>query len=249
MKRVQSDQKSILSKLSGGLIVSCQSEPPEPFARPSLILAMAQAALLGGAVGIRSNLPRNIRFLLRHLDVPLIGLYKKHYKQSEVFITPTLKEVKALIKSEAPIIALDATNRLRPGKKQLSDLVEFVRSQSNCLLMADVSTVQEGVRAAEMGFDLVGSTLSGYTSYTKHRFKPDEPDFDLIEQLVKEVGEKVPIIAEGRIWQPDQAKKCLELGAFAVVVGTAITRPWVLTERFVRALEPRRTAPGSMHEG
>ena len=231
------DKQTVLERLSGGLIVSCQSEPPEPFARPSLLLAMAQAAIMGGAVGIRTNLPKNVAYLLKHLSVPVIGIYKKRYPNSEVFITPTLNELRALLKTNPPVIALDATNRKRPGRLQLKELLEFARTQSEHLLMADISTLAEGVAAAEMGFDLISTTLAGYTEQTKHSFKPFEPDFNLISELVKEVGTKVPVIAEGRIWQPEQAQKCLELGAFAVVVGTAITRPWVITSRFAEALK------------
>ncbi|MHB2148815.1 N-acetylmannosamine-6-phosphate 2-epimerase [Calditrichota bacterium LG25] len=233
---MEEKKTTVLNQLKGGLIVSCQSEPPEPFARPSLILAMARAALMGGAVGIRANLPRNVRHLVNKLNVPIIALYKKKYARSDVFITPTIKELKALIKSGAPVIALDATQRERPGGERLEDLLHFARKHANCLLMADVSTVHEGVEAARLGFDLIGTTLAGYTAYTAHRFDPQEPDFNLLKELVTEVGDQRPVIAEGRIWQPEQAKKCLDLGAFAVVVGTAITRPWVLTARFVQAL-------------
>lgn len=236
MNRTLRDKQTILEQVSGGLIVSCQSEPPEPFAKPSLILAMARAVLMGGAVGIRTNLPKNVAHLLKHLSVPVIGLYKKHYPKSEVFITPTLKELRALLRVHPPIIALDATDRKRPGRIQLKQLVEFARSESDCLLMADISTMAEGVAAVEMGFDLVSTTLAGYTEQTRDSFNPFEPNFELISELVKEVGDKIPVIAEGRIWQPEQAKKCMELGAFAVVVGTAITRPWVITRRFTEAL-------------
>ncbi len=235
-KRMNVQKKQITRTLQGGLIVSCQSEPPEPFARPTLILAMAQAALMGGAVGIRSNLPRNVAYLLKNLDVPVIGLYKKHYPGSDVFITPTLNELKALIRTNVPIIALDATQRKRPKGHSLRQMVQFARTHNSCLLMADVSTVEEGVLAAELGFDFISTTLAGYTKYTQDRFNPYEPDFALLEQLVKEVGDRIPVVAEGRIWQPEQAKKCLEFGAFAVVVGTAITRPWVLTKRFVQTM-------------
>ncbi|NOX88227.1 MAG: N-acetylmannosamine-6-phosphate 2-epimerase, partial [Calditrichaeota bacterium] len=193
--------------------------------------------LMGGAVGIRANLPQNIRAMLKALDVPVIGIYKKVYQNSEVFITPTLRELKALLRTGVPIVAMDATDRQRPSGQDLEDLVAYARANSSALLMADISAVEEGLRASELGFDLIGTTLAGYTEYTKKSFNPEEPDFKLIADLSKSLEGRTPVIAEGRIWFPEQAIKSLKLGAFAVVVGTAITRPWAITQRFVKALK------------
>ncbi|NOX88127.1 MAG: N-acetylmannosamine-6-phosphate 2-epimerase, partial [Calditrichaeota bacterium] len=136
------NKAEILRRLKGGLIVSCQSDPPEPLAKPHILVAMAKAALMGGAVGIRANLPQNIRAMLKALDVPVIGIiYKKIYQNSEVFITPTLRELKALLRTGVPIIAMDATDRQRPYGQNLQDLVAYARANSSALLMADISAV------------------------------------------------------------------------------------------------------------
>lgn len=230
------DREKILNKIKHGLIVSCQSEPPEPLAKPDILTAMAKAAIMGGAVAIRANLPENIRAMHKEIEVPLIGIYKEVYPNYGVFITPTLKEAREVIKSGCEILALDATKRERPHGQKLTDLVKILQAESNILLMADISTFDEGLRAAEIGFDLIGTTLSGYTDYTLNRNKVGLPDYELILALVNELDGKVPVIAEGRIWTPEQATKAMELGAFAVVVGTAITRPWAITERFTKAL-------------
>jgi N-acylglucosamine-6-phosphate 2-epimerase len=233
-------KETIFSKIKYGLIVSCQSEPPEPLAREDMLTAMAEAAIMGGAVGIRANLPHNIAAMRQRIQGPIIGIYKEVYPHYEVFITPTLKEAGAVIKSGCEILALDATSRKRPHGEILTEMVKTLRAESDVLLMADISTREEGLRAAELGFDLIGTTLSGYTDYTLNRNKMGLPDYELILTLVNELGSDVPVIAEGRIRTPEQAVKALESGAFAVVVGTAITRPWAITERFTQALRRYR---------
>lgn len=230
------DKDNILNKIKNGLIVSCQSEPPEPLANPKMLTGMAQSAIMGGAVAIRANLPVNIKAMREEIDVPIIGIYKEVYPDYDVFITPTLKEAREVADCGCEILAMDATKRERPNKESLSQILETIRSKSDILLMADIATFEEAVKAVEMGFDLIGTTLSGYTDYTLDRNKVGLPDYELILALVKEFGSDVPVIAEGRIWTPEQAVKALELGAYAVVVGTAITRPWAITERFTQAM-------------
>ena len=230
----------ILSRLKNGLIVSCQSEPPEPLATPEMLTAMARSAVMGGAVGIRANLPANIRAIVKEVNVPVIGIYKKIYPDSEVFITPTIDEVRAVLEAGAQIVALDATRRQRPGSNDLAGLVQKIRSEYNTLLMADISDLDEALTAAKLGFDMIGTTLSGYTSYTKAKNSDGTPDFELISALSTELKGEVPVIAEGRIWHPEEAVRALDAGAYAVVVGTAITRPWEITGRFSRALNNRR---------
>lgn len=226
----------MLDTIRGGLIVSCQSEPPEPMAKPEYLVAMAQSAAIGGAVGIRTNLPQNVRAISASLDLPVIAIYKNRYADSEVIITPTDKELKALLATNADVVAMDATQRPRPQGQSLKELIRMVRNESNMALMADISTVQEGEAAAELGFDLIATTLSGYTPYTSHKNKDGKPDFQLIRELVEQLGSAIPVVAEGRIWYPHEAKEALDCGAYAVVVGTAITRPWEITKRFVRAM-------------
>jgi N-acylglucosamine-6-phosphate 2-epimerase len=233
------NKTEILEKLKDGIIVSCQAELPEPLAKPKILAALAKSAIDGGAVGIRTNLPKNVIEIKKNIQVPVIAIYKKVYNDSDVFITPTISEITQLKNTAAEIIATDATKRQRPHKEQLYDLI-FELKNSNIIAMADVSTIDEGIEAAKLGFDIIGTTLSGYTEYTKDKSDLEQPDFDLIENLCKEIGDDIPVFAEGRIWTPDQCKKVFECGAYAAVVGSAITRPHLITNRFVRVIQNRR---------
>jgi N-acylglucosamine-6-phosphate 2-epimerase len=225
-----------VERLRGGLIVSCQALPGEPLFGPAYMARMAIAAYEGGAIGIRANSGPDIRAIREAVPLPLIGLVKRTYPDSAVIITPTLQEAEEAIEAGADILALDATRRRRPGGISLPELVEAIRSRWNAPLLADVSTVEEGVEAARLGFDLVATTLAGYAD--GGGYDPYAPDFELLERMVEAVTGRlgVPVVAEGRIWEPAQARRCLELGAFAVVVGSAITRPQCITRRFVAAL-------------
>ena len=230
------DRSEILARIKGGIIVSVQAENNEPLGRPELLAAMAKAAVLGGAVGIRVCYPENILAIRQAVDVPIIGIYKKQYPDSEVIISPRWEDNWAVVQSGPEIVALDATFRQRPEGQKLKSIYRKLRENSNALLMADISTFKEGIAAAEMGFDLVGTTLSGYTEMTP---SIDEytPDFKLLDQLCREIGDRIPVIAEGRIWEPEQVRRAMTLGAYAVVIGSAITRPWLITQRFVQALK------------
>jgi len=231
------DREKVLASIQGGLIVSCQAEDHEPLGKPEILAAMAKAAVMGGAAGIRACYPQNISAIKTAVDVPVIGIYKKVYPDSEVFISATLWENREVAATKSEIIALDATARLRPNGEKLAEIIAVLRRESDALLMADISTLNEGIRAAEMGFDLVGTTLAGYTAYSRAGLNEYAPDFNLITKLARELNSRVPLIAEGRIWNPSDARKALDLGAYAVVVGSAITRPWLITERFVKALK------------
>ncbi|MDZ7336543.1 MAG: putative N-acetylmannosamine-6-phosphate 2-epimerase [candidate division KSB1 bacterium] len=231
------DKQDLLSQLSYGLIVSCQAEGDEPLNTPEILTALAQAAIRGGAIAIRAERPENIARMKQHLAVPIIGLYKRKYPDSEVYITPTLEDARAVSDAGADIIAMDATDRPRPNGQSLAAIVSFLRRQTDRLLMADVSTLAEGLAAAKLGFDLIGTTLSGYTANTLDRAATDQPDFDLLSNLVERIGDRIPIIAEGRIWTAEQATEALRRGAFAVVVGTAITRPTVITRRIAEKID------------
>jgi len=233
---VEINKEKILDKLQSRLIVSVQSEPPEPLADTSLLAAMAKAAVMGGAAGIRANLPQNVEAISRAVDVPVIAIYKKIYAGCPVFITPTRTEIDAILQTNAHILAMDATERIRPNGEKIPELVHYIREKSPVLLMADVSTFEEGLSAAEMGFDMIGTTLSGYTDYTKDRCRDDQPDFELLQRLSQALRNRIPVIAEGRIWRPEQALEALNFGAFSVVVGSAITRPWLITEKFVHKM-------------
>lgn len=228
------DHATVLQRLRGGLIVSCQARGENPLSGPLYMVAMARAAHMGGAVGIRAEGPDDIRAIAHSVPLPLVGLHKVDYPDSPVYITPTLREVENVIRAGADIIAIDATSRPRPdgaSPEAVRELVALVHA-SKKLAMADISTVDEAVAAADMGFDVVATTLSGSTPYSPQR---PEPDLKLVEEAVKRCG--IPVIAEGRYWEPQSVVEALRLGAHAVVVGTAITNPMLITERFVKAIQ------------
>ncbi len=229
-------KNELLSLLKGQLIVSCQADEGDPLDDPIILTAMAKAAVKNGAVAIRACYPRNIHAMRQELSVPIIGLYKKVYPHSSVFITPTLEEALTIVETGCEILAMDATQRRRPKDEKLAQIVSEIRSHSNVLLMADVSTLEEGLIAAELGFDIIASTLSGYTEATKDK-PADVPDFELITNLAKQLGNRAFIIAEGKVWTPADAVRCLQCGAEAVVVGSAITRPGYITQRYVQAIK------------
>jgi glucokinase len=212
-----------------GLIVSCQALEDEPLHGGDTMRKMALSAQISGAVAIRTNGVADIRSIKQAVDIPVIGLIKRTIIGSSIFITPTLDEVHAIIEAGADIVALDVTHR--EGRLELvSELIDYAH-QAGVAVMADISTVEEGIAAEQLGVDYIGTTLSGYTPYSPQR---DEPDFELVQKLSKQV--KCPIIAEGRIWTPDDAAKAMQSGASYVVVGSAITRPQLITARYVEKL-------------
>ena len=225
-------KESILEKIHGGLIVSCQALENEPLYGNGIMAKMALAAQQGGACGIRANTGRDIRQIKEQVTLPVIGIVKRVYEDSEVYITPTMTEVKEVAESGAEIVAIDCTARRRPGGILLENLIKEIRqTYPELLIMADISTAQEGIQAEKLGVDLVGTTLSGYTDYSRHQ---ENPDYELMEELVKNVS--VPVIAEGKIARPEDMCRAFDKGAFAVVVGGAVTRPKQITERFVAML-------------
>ena len=204
--------------------------PNEPLYEESCIIAMMKSVVNGGAKGLRLAGARDIKNAKKLFDIPIIGLTKPdklpdNWKEI-VYITPTLKEVNELIEANADIIATDATQRPRP-KESLKEIVNYIKSH-NKLSMADISTFDEGIKARELGFDIISTTLSGYTQYSNQNI--EGPDFELLEKLVKELD--CPIILEGRIWEPNEVNQAFELGAHSVVIGSAITRPQLITKRF-----------------
>lgn len=220
----------VITKLKHGLIVSCQSEGDDPFNEPSLLAKFAVAAQMGGAAGIRAQGIENIKAIRSEVSLPVIGIIKGQFSNGWVCITPDFSDVEALLDAGADVVALDVTARKRPNGMDGVEFFDEVRERFRAPLMADISTFEEGIRAAEMGADVVATTLSGYTEYTE-KTSTDSPDFDLIEKLSHTI--KIPVVAEGRIWTPEHAKRSLLSGAHAVVVGTAITRPRVITRKFV----------------
>ncbi len=176
---------------------------------------------------------RSIKAIKEKVDLPVIGIIKQVYDDSDVYITPTMKEVDALVEIGCEIIALDATDRLHPNGVTLEEFFTEVRAKyPNQLFMADTSCFEEGKKAQELGFDLIGTTMSGYTPYTKGA---PLPNFELMERYVNELDK--PVIAEGGIWVPEELKKAMDTGVLCAVVGTAITRPMDITKRFVNAIK------------
>lgn len=220
-------------EIKGGLIVSCQALPEEPLHSAYIMSRMAFAAAKGGASGIRANTVEDIREIRKTVDLPIIGIIKKDYENCDVYITPTMAEVDALAAEGVEIIAIDATKRPRPDGRDIVTFFREVRAKyPEQLFMADCSCYEEGMTAAEAGFDLVGTTMSGYTEYTR---ETSLPNFDMMRRLAADSGKKV--IAEGGIWSPEQLKEALETGAFAAVIGSAITRPYEITKRYVSAIQ------------
>jgi len=230
-------KQELFERIKGKVIVSCQAVPGEPLyvEEKSIMYLMARAAKQAGAPMIRTSSIRDVVAIKEETGLPVIGLIKVQYDGFESYITPTMKEVDALVEAGSDIIALDCTNQKRGDQISISEYITQVRAKyPNAVLMADISTYEEGVNAWRLGMDLVGTTMSGYTAYSP---KFDGPDYELVKRLSDTVD--VPVIGEGRVHSPEQAVKMLEAGAYAVVVGGAITRPLEIAQRFIRAVESR----------
>ncbi|MCK7165570.1 N-acetylmannosamine-6-phosphate 2-epimerase [Enterobacter cloacae] len=231
--------KTVLDTLKGKLVVSCQALENEPLHSPFIMSRMALAARQGGAAAIRANSVVDIEAIKEQVTLPVIGIIKREYPDSEVFITATMKEVDELMTVSPSIIALDATDRARPGGESLATLVTRIRTRyPSVLLMADIATVDEAVTAQALGFDCVGTTLYGYTAQTAGHALPDD-DCQFLKAVLAAVT--VPVVAEGNVDTPERAARCLALGAHMVVVGGAITRPQQITERFMAAIDAQST--------
>jgi len=229
-----------VANVKNGLIVSCQFDANDPFNKPEHISLFALSCQMGGAAGIRTEGKESVKAVKSKVALPVIGLNQSVYPDGFVLITGDFKEVDEIIEAGADIVALDVTGRVRPNGLTGFEFLKRVRiAHPGTLLLADVSTFEEGVQAAELGADMVSTTLSGYTAATVQKAR-EGVDFDLIEQLSDSLV--VPVIAEGRILLPSEAAHALELGAYAVVVGAAITKPIVITQMFVHEIQ-NRTKP------
>ncbi len=224
-----------IENLKGKLIVSCQALPEEPLHSSFIMGRMALAAKQGGAFGIRANTKEDISEIKKTVDLPVIGIVKRNYEGCDVYITPTMKEIEELMEVKPEIIAIDATVSSRPKGVSVDDFFQKVKEKyPNQLFMADCSTVEEAIHADELGFDFIGTTLVGYTKQSSH-LKIEKNNFEILREILKKV--KHPVIAEGNINTPQKAKRVLELGAYSVVVGSAITRPQLITKSFAREIE------------
>ena len=224
-----------IEKLKGKLVISCQALPGEPLYREEggVMTLMAKAALEAGAVAIRAQGITDIQQIKAAFDVPIIGIIKRNYDGYDSYITATMQEVDELVEVGSDIIALDATLRQRGDGTTVNEFVKSIKEKyPEQLLMADISTLEEGLNAAKMGFDLIGTTMNGYTPYTQG--ETEGPNFELMKQLVEQTG--VPIVAEGKIHTPEDLAKAFEQGIYTAVVGGAITRPLEIAKRFIQAV-------------
>lgn len=223
--------QEFLARTRGRLIVSCQALRGEPLYGSEIMARMALAAQMGGAAALRANSPADIRAIKAVVDLPVIGLDKDG--EEGVYITPTIRHALAVAEAGAEVVAFDATGRPRPNGETVRELIDAVHERGK-LVLADVSTLAEAQAAQDAGADLAAPTLSGYTPYSPPL---EGPDYALIQSMVQTLT--IPVIAEGRIRTPYEARLALDYGATAVVVGSAITRPQLITEQFVRGLSER----------
>ena len=226
------EKVSLFSRIEGGLVVSCQALEDEPLHSAEIMARMAEAAMIGGAVGIRCNGVEDTKAIRAKVDLPLIGLWK--VGREGVYITPTADHALSIIDAGADMVALDAT-KMRANLE--SDVLAIHKVGG--LVMADISTYEEGLMAADVGADCISTTLSGYTEWSPQQ---EAPDFDLVNRLSNRLA--IPVIAEGRINTPELLEEAFAVGAFAVVVGSAITRPQWITSNFIRKLPVKRNGAG-----
>ena len=222
-----------MEELRHKLIVSCQALPDEPLHSDFIMARMAVAAKEGGASGIRANSVVDIAAIQKAVDLPIIGIIKRDYEGADVYITATMKEVDELMTVRPDIIAIDATTSTRPNGESLKEFFQKAREKyPDQLWMADCSTIDEMLTADQLGFDFIGTTLVGYTKQSQGD-KIESNDFEIIRKALSKLSH--PLIAEGNIDTPDKVHRVLELGAYSVVVGSAITRPQLITKKFVEA--------------
>ena len=234
MKTKDEKKRALLEGLKNGLIVSCQVQKDDPIYTEDIVLKMAEAAKWGGAVGIRANSPEQIKLIKEHVDLPMIGLWKIWHDDTDVFITPTLESAKAVWEAGAEVIALDCTAQITHEGTQAWDLIDVVKKEiPEAIIFADVSTYEEAKRAIEHGADIVAPTLYGYTKETEHI---EGADYRLFAKMCRDFKDDAYVMMEGHLYTPEDAMKCIYLGAHSVVVGSAITRPHLIAKRFVDLL-------------
>ncbi|MGG6297525.1 N-acetylmannosamine-6-phosphate 2-epimerase [Leptolyngbya sp. AN02str] len=221
----------VVTALKGGLIVSCQAPVESPLHDSYVIAAMAQASVQQGAVGVRIDTPSHVAAVRDRVTAPIIGLWKQQFDGSDVYITPQFEHAKAIAQAGADIIAIDATPRSRPGGEDLATLIARIHNELNKPVMADIDSLDSAIAAVEAGADVLGTTLYGYTQDTHHS---DPPGLDLLAKMSSTF--RVPTLCEGGIASPEMARQALNLGAYAVVVGTAITGIDLQIKAYQRAI-------------
>ncbi|MEW5820497.1 MAG: N-acetylmannosamine-6-phosphate 2-epimerase [Cyanobacteriota bacterium] len=226
---------SIIEKLRNKIIVSCQASANEPFYADECMIAMVKSVIIGGAGALRLAGARHIKAVKSISGLPVIGITKPevipdNYKEI-VYITPAFEDAKSIRDAGCDIIAIDSTERKRP-RENLKELIDLIHNKLQCPVMADISTYEEGINSEKYGVDIISTTLAGYTTYSNTSIGPD---FELLKDLVNKVN--VPVILEGRIESVEHVKKAFDLGAYAVVIGSAITRPHLITKKFVNMVQ------------
>lgn len=227
------NKEEIFKSIKGSVVISCQALPNEPLyvEEKSIMYLMARAAKMAGSPAIRTNSVRDVIAIKKETGLPVIGLIKIEYEGSEVYITPTMKEVDELVDAKSDVIALDCTFSKRLNDESINDFIKSIKEKyPDVILMADISTYEEGINAYKCGVDMVGTTMNGYTPQS---IKENINNLELVKKLTKEID--IPVIAEGKIHYPYQVKEMLDAGAYAVVVGGAITRPLEIAQRFINA--------------
>ncbi|MCM3763898.1 N-acetylmannosamine-6-phosphate 2-epimerase [Neobacillus niacini] len=220
----------IINQLKDGLIVSCQAKKDDPIYLPGIVEAMASSAIWGGAAGLRLNTPEDIKAVRKMTDLPIIGLWKIHSEKSKVFITPTMDAVRAVIEAGADIVAVDATDRLTAEGRIAFDIIPLIKKEfPNIVILADIRNAKEALHALKLGADFVAPTLYRFNDNPK---SIDSPDFETLAEIIRVSEGRGYVLMEGKINTPEEAIQSLYLGAHAVVVGSAITRPHLTTLRF-----------------
>ena len=234
MKTANKRKRELIESLKNGLIVSCQVQKDDPIYTDDIVVKMAEAAKWAGAVGIRANSPEQIKAIKEKVDLPIIGLYKIWNDDTDVFITPTLESAKQVWEAGADIIALDCTSQITHEKTKAFELLQIVKKEiPEAIIFADVSNYDEAKRAIELGADIVAPTLYGYTEETKNI---EEPNLREFARMCRDFKDDAYVMMEGHLYTPEDAMKCIYLGAHSVVVGSAITRPHLTAKRFVDLL-------------
>ena len=224
--------EAIKAQWKGQLIVSCQAAEGEPLHGADHIAALAQTVQMGGAAGIRIDGPENIRAVRWLSDLPLIGSYKIHSPQSSIYVTPTFEAARQTVQAGADLVGIEATCSPRPNGEDVNTIIRRIHEETSAAVVADISTLDEALAVCESQPDFITTAMAGATPQSP---QGENFDYDLLSEMVRQIN--IPILAEGRIYTPEEAAQTLVAGAFAVVVGTAITRPHKITERFVNALK------------
>jgi N-acylglucosamine-6-phosphate 2-epimerase len=224
-----------VERLKNGLVVSCQAGPESPLNSPNIIAALAKSAEMGGAVGFRVDRPENIIEVRKSSCLPIIGINKIHTPGYELFITPTFASAEGAVTAGADIVAIEATCLPRPGGETFKEIVDKVHEHLNVPVMADIGTLEQAIQALEDGADIIATTMATTEPYGRPQ---NGPAIHLVRSLVKITNR--PIIVEGQVWTIEEFQECFDAGAYAVVIGSAITVPQFITERFVSALHHKK---------